>query len=60
MKVEFNNLYTQSCSAFSVSKADVDKVCKYILRQPEHHKKHTFMEEYEEFVRFYQKTLKHK
>ena len=41
-------------SAFSVSKRDVDKVCKYILNQKEHHHKQTFAEEYEEFLKFYQ------
>jgi REP element-mobilizing transposase RayT len=46
-----------SCSAFSVSKRDIDKVCKYILNQPEHHKRHTFAEEYEQFLIFYQHTL---
>jgi len=46
-----------SCSAFSVSKGDVDKVCKYILNQKEHHRKQTFIEEYEEFLKFYQKTI---
>jgi len=49
-----------SCSAFSVSKRDIDKVCKYILSQPEHHKKQTFAEEYDEFIRFYQHTLSKK
>jgi putative transposase len=46
-----------TASAFSVSKKDVDSVCKYILNQPEYHKKYTFEEEYQFFVRFYQKTL---
>lgn len=46
-----------SASAFSVSKADVDKVCKYILNQAEHHKKVTFAEEYEQFIKHYQDTL---
>ncbi|MEO5909169.1 MAG: transposase [Ginsengibacter sp.] len=50
--------WQQSASAFSVSKADVDRVCKYILNQPEHHKKLTFTEEYETFIKHYQKTLK--
>jgi REP element-mobilizing transposase RayT len=54
-----NNFQWQnSCSAFSVSKADIDKVCKYILNQREHHKLQTFSEEYEEFIKFYQKTIK--
>ena len=50
--------WQMSCSAFSVSKTDIDKVCKYILNQPEHHKKHTYKEEYDAFIKFYQKTLK--
>jgi len=49
--------WQQSASAFSVSKSDVDKVCKYILNQPEHHRKVSFKEEYETFMKFYQKTL---
>jgi len=31
IKIECNNLYTQICVCFSVSKSDVDKVCQYIL-----------------------------
>ena len=50
--------WQQSASAFSVSKSDVDKVCKYILDQPDHHRKITFAQEYEEFLKHYQKTLK--
>jgi REP element-mobilizing transposase RayT len=49
-----------SCSAFSVSKKDIDKVCKYILNQPIHHKKQTFVEEYDTFLKFYQHTLSKK
>jgi putative transposase len=44
-------------SAFSVSKSDVDKVCKYILSQPEHHKKMTFTEEYDLFIQYYQQNI---
>lgn len=50
--------WQDSASAFSVSKSDVDKVCRYILNQPKHHKKVTFTEEYDEFLKHYQKTLK--
>ena len=50
--------WQESASAFSVSKSEVDKVCKYILNQPEHHRKVSFIEEYDEFIRHYQKTLK--
>ncbi len=51
-------LWQQSASAFSVSKSDVDKVCKYILNQPEHHKKISFIDEYDSFIKFYQKSLR--
>lgn len=49
--------WQDSAAAFSVSKSDVDRVCKYILNQKEHHRKVTFTEEYEKFLKFYQKTL---
>jgi REP element-mobilizing transposase RayT len=51
--------WQESTSAFLVSKSDVDKVCKYILNQPEHHRKISFTEEYEKFTKHYQiyKTL---
>ena len=52
-----NKFSWQSCSAFSVSKSDVDKVCKYIINQKEHHSIMSFAEEYEKFIKFYQKTL---
>ena len=32
--------------AFTYSKSQIDQVVKYILNQPEHHKKVTFREEY--------------
>lgn len=49
--------WQESASAFSVSKKDVDKVCKYILNQREHHRKISFAEEYDTFIKFYEKTL---
>lgn len=55
-----NFQWQDSCSAFSVSKADVDKVCHYVLNQQEHHKKVSFMEEYELFMKFYQMPIKPK
>ncbi len=39
--------------AFSVSHSDVDRVANYIARQEEHHRKRTFAQEYELFVRRY-------
>ena len=50
--------WQDTAAAFSVSKADVDRICKYILNQPKHHNKITFTEEYEEFMKFLQMTLK--
>jgi len=52
--------WQDTCSAFSVSKGDVEKVCNYIYNQPEHHRKISYMEEYETFIKFYQKTIKPK
>ena len=46
--------WQQAASAFSISKSDVDRVCKYILNQPGHHKKTTFEEEYQKFIEHYQ------
>jgi len=39
--------------AFSVSHSHVDRVANYIARQEDHHRKRTFVEEYEIFVRRY-------
>ncbi len=49
--------WQRSASAYSISKSDVDKVCKYIINQEKHHKKITFSEEYEQFIKHYQETL---
>lgn len=50
--------WQESASAFSVSKSDVDRVCKYILAQEAHHRKVTFEQEYKKFLDFYQSTLR--
>lgn len=49
--------WQDGASAFSVSKADVDKVCKYIHNQPEHHRKVSYEVECQQFLNFYQQTL---
>lgn len=49
--------WQQTCSAFSISKGDIKKVCKYILDQPIHHKRTSFAEEYDLFIKHYQKTI---
>ncbi|MFP4013052.1 MAG: transposase [Chitinispirillaceae bacterium] len=54
---DFYFRWQQSASAFSVSKFDVDRVCKYILNQPEHHKTTTSTDEYEQFIKNFQNTL---
>jgi len=50
--------WQQSCSAFSVSKHCVHDVCEYIDNQKEHHKKKSYEEEYNDYVKFYQQTIK--
>jgi putative transposase len=42
--------------AASVSESGLDKVRAYIQNQEEHHKKKTFMEEYQEFIDAYNKS----
>jgi putative transposase len=49
--------WQNSASAFSVSKDDVNKVCKYILNQPIHHSEFTFEEEYKSLIKHFQKKL---
>jgi REP element-mobilizing transposase RayT len=39
--------------AFSVSQSDVSRVAKYIANQEAHHRKRTFEEEYQLFIRNY-------
>lgn len=51
-----NFAWQDSAAAFSISKSDIDKVCKYILNQPLHHKKVSFEEEYQSFIQFYQQS----
>ena len=41
--------------AVSVSESELNKVRAYIFNQEEHHKKKTFAEEYEEFIKNYSK-----
>lgn len=52
--IEGNFQWQNTCSAFSVSKSDVDIVCKYILNQPQHHKTVSFADEYNAMLKHYQ------
>jgi hypothetical protein len=40
-----------------VSKGDVEKVCKYIMNQKEHHQSADYEQEHEQFLKFYQQTI---
>ena len=48
-KIEWQDEYI----ALSVSESAIDKVRQYIMNQVEHHKKKTFMQEYEEFLKLH-------
>jgi REP element-mobilizing transposase RayT len=49
--------WQQSASAFSISKSKIDSVCRYILNQPEHHRKVDFEEEYKSYLNHYQISI---
>ncbi len=51
--IDFKFNWSVGYAAFSVSESNVDRVVRYILNQEEHHRKKTFTEEYEEFLRAY-------
>jgi putative transposase len=51
--------WQQSASAFSISKSDLDRVCKYVLNQREHHSKVSFDEEYEELKKIHMRKTKY-
>ena len=44
IKGQFN--WQKGFGAFTYSKSHIDRVVKYVLNQPEHHKKQSFREEY--------------
>jgi len=46
--------WQEGYGAFSYGQSQVDAVYQYILNQEEHHRKHTFKEEYHEFLRKFQ------
>jgi hypothetical protein len=60
MKIDHIGIFEwqQTASAFSISKSDINRVCKYKLNQPEHIRKVSFAKEYESFINFYHKTLR--
>ena len=46
--------WARGYGAFSVSQSNLDKVIRYIADQETHHKKRSFTEEYEAFLKLYQ------
>ena len=45
--------WQEGYGAFSYSHSHLDRVINYIKTQEEHHKKHTFVEEYKSFLKAY-------
>jgi REP element-mobilizing transposase RayT len=45
--------WQEGFGAFSYGKSQVSSVTKYIEAQEEHHKKHSFMEEYKKFLKLF-------
>ncbi len=50
-QVNFKFSWSKGYAAFSVSESNIDKVVKYIVNQEEHHRKMSFKQEYEEFLK---------
>ena len=42
--------WQEGYGVFSYGHSQIDRVCKYVLNQEEHHRKKTFKEEYHEFL----------
>ena len=52
------NKWEEGYGTFSYSHSQIDSVMKYIMNQKEHHKKHTFREEYLDFLKKYEIEFK--
>jgi len=46
--------WARGYGAFSVSQSSLDRVVNYILNQEDHHKRKSFHDEYEEFIKSYE------
>ena len=51
--VKTNFAWQKGHGAFSYGHSQIDDVCKYIINQEEHHRKHTFLEEYTRFLEIF-------
>jgi len=49
--IKTNFHWQDGFGAFSYSRSQIDKVVKYIMNQEEHHKNHSFKEEYIDFMK---------
>jgi len=58
--IPFKFNWQEGYGAFSYSKSQIDRVVKYILNQEDHHKKHTFREEYLDFLQKFEIEFKEK
>ncbi len=50
-QVNFKFFWGKGYGAFSVSESNLDRVAGYIITQEEHHRKKSYTEEYEEFLK---------
>jgi putative transposase len=53
--IQFQFAWQTGYGVFSVSESQLDKVYLYIKNQKEHHRKQTFADEYDEFIKHYNK-----
>jgi REP element-mobilizing transposase RayT len=56
MKFEWQDEYI----AISISESNVETLRRYILNQEEHHRKKSFLEEYDEFIKKYDEYMRSK
>lgn len=56
MKFEWQDEYL----AISISESNVETLRRYILKQEEHHRKKSFAEEYDEFIKKYDEYMRSK
>ena len=52
-RIKYKFSWSKGYAAFSVSESNLEKVVKYVRNQEEHHRKISFIQEYEEFLKKY-------
>ena len=58
--IQQNFSWQEGYGVFSYGHSQIDRVCKYVLNQEEHHKKKTFRQEYLEFLERFAITFEEK